>query len=87
MSGEDSDWILKHFKRISRKEAISRVPGYKTADAYFYECDAFENNECTKHDDPKRPRMCREFPWYGRKPCKDSVIHHYPDCSFLKDIQ
>ena len=81
--GEDADWILKHFKRISRVEAIRKR---STHSGYFYKCDAFdpEKNICTMY--AERPRMCREFPWYEREPVEEA-IYCYPNCSYHADLE
>lgn len=40
-----------------------------------------ETRKCTAHND--RPDMCRQYPYYGRKPSADSTMGGR--CSFLAD--
>ena len=80
----DARWIIKHLRRISRTRAayiLGRQPNAK----FFYICTFFDPEEgiCTNYND--RPRMCREFPWYGRVPDRE-VIANYPNCSYLEDL-
>jgi len=65
------EFILKHWHRISRKEACRRHPMIRGKDwrnVYFYTCDAWDKKtrRCKVYE--LRPEVCRGFPFYGRKP-------------------
>lgn len=66
----DVKFILKHWCRISRKEAYKRQPTLKARDwngFYFYACDAWDEKThlCKMYE--SRPEVCRGFPFYGEK--------------------
>ncbi len=49
-----------------------------------WECAAFdpETRRCTQH--AARPRMCSEYPWYGRPPTPTTIRE--PTCSYWLDV-
>lgn len=85
---ENSEFVLQHWKRVSRKEAERRnprvapyVPGY-----LFYECDQFDTEAklCQTHNNGKPP-VCTGFPFYGKEPY--DVFYMLPGCAFKGDLQ
>ena len=80
---ESPKFILKHWRRISKKEAQRRLPGIGSHQVY-YECLKYdsENKLCTAHDE--KPPVCRDFPWYGKDPTPLGI--YLPKCSFWNDV-
>ena len=91
---DGASFVLEHWHRISRKEAVKRLANVDTLNnRYYYECDQFdsEHNLCMTHD--KRPSVCRDFPWYDHRPLdiglKSAVkmANVFRRCSYLEDLR
>lgn len=84
------DWahLLDHFYPISADEANRRNPhlharvggGFR-----YFGCDWYDPQTklCTHHDE--RPRLCREYPFYGA-PLAPGQIWYTPECGYAADV-
>jgi len=84
----DFSFAHRNFIEISRKQALKINPylsAWNQKAQYFYICKQFchVTKKCIVHE--IRPDVCREFPWYGRKPEKQPL--YSKDCSFQKDLK
>jgi len=80
----DAQWILKHFRRISKVEARKRNSAW-SGKGIYYECDQYnwDSRECMPQD--LKPDMCKKFPWYDKEPSAEFLIP-FKKCSFWEDI-
>jgi len=59
---------------MSREEAHGKNPYMETwnhgeLESFYYSCSALSpDGKCRLHNSNKKPSMCRDYPWYGRKP-------------------
>ena len=82
-NAESAAFIMKHWRRISRQEAVRRVPSFDTAgELYVYECDALdrETNRCSVYED--RPPVCSGWPHYHAKRRTTLNVGQCPSCVF-----
>ncbi len=63
----DAVFAAKHWRPLTRAEALQRNPFYTSRlppDAYLYGCDQLgEDGRCQAY--AERPLVCRGYPWYG----------------------
>jgi len=76
--------VLKHWRRISRKEAIRRRPALEGLGQgmYFYECDQFDSVTRLCKDHENRPPICSRFPKYSDEKVSESILRYLPRCSY-----
>lgn len=81
---EDATFIVKHWTRIEKEEAVGLMPLLSDQKKYFYTCNMLdkETRLCTAHDE--RPPVCRDYPWYDRKPSGKSLVSKR--CGFWYDV-
>jgi len=74
-------FILRNWKRLSRKEAIKINPRLKAIDykVYFYQCTKQVNNLCQIHDG--RPDICANYPSYVKL---SRQMSYSKDCGYFK---
>jgi Fe-S-cluster containining protein len=82
----DHQFAARHWKPLTRAEAMQRSPLYTSrlaAEAYLYSCEMLgPDNRCQAHD--SRPLVCRGYPWYGEPP-RDMELAD-PDCDYYEDL-
>ena len=78
----DAEFMKKHFKRISRKEA-SELSDYcsDTEGLFFYVCDLFDTETRSCSDRANRPPACYGYPIYAMR-ADDPMNSQYPDCGY-----
>lgn len=93
---DDPIFIYLNWTPISTEDALRINPHIQTwFDAWeksgqtrkwhFYKCSKLtEDNKCGVHDE--RPRVCREFPWYGKQP-RISELFYADNCGYKIDIE
>lgn len=83
---ENISFILKHWRRISRKKFVQKHPeAIHTTSKVFYTCTKWdpETRLCTARDE--RPPVCSDYPWYGGDP--EITQRMLPArCSFWADV-
>ncbi len=66
----DSTFAAKHWRPLSRAEAMERNPFYTAKlpeSAHLYTCDQLgDDGRCMAHE--SRPLVCRGYPWYDQDP-------------------
>jgi Fe-S-cluster containining protein len=82
----DHAFAARHWRPISRAEAMQRNPFYTSRlprDAYLYTCDRLgEDGRCLAYEE--RPLVCRGYPWYGEAPRAMALAD--PDCGYAVDV-
>jgi len=76
------DFVLAHWFRISKAQALRNNPHLKSVMAeyeegkervYWYACDMQVGNRCLVHKE--RPSICEGYPWYGNEPGKEQFLY------------
>ena len=83
------EYILEHWHRISRGEAIRRRPALKEIGrgVYFYECDQFDPVARLCKDHENRPPICSRFPGYGDEKASPSTFKYLPRCPYRNEVR
>jgi Fe-S-cluster containining protein len=88
---EDGSFILKNWKRISKREAF-RLNSYlkdyekdgqkinRSPSCHFFKCTKLRNNKCSSYD--SRPKICQNYPFYGK--LENPHIPVTGGCGFIK---
>lgn len=92
----DKEFMFDNFVPMSQEEALSINPQllmgkvhpdgkYEESPGFYYSCKMYdkETKKCNAHD--LRPKVCREFPWYGNSINNHSLGMHL-SCSYWQDV-
>jgi Fe-S-cluster containining protein len=82
---EGDEFILRHWKRISKEAAFQKRPILRESHytgRFYYVCERFdqEARRCGAHDD--RPPICRAFPNNLRIEGRPLNLRAFPQCGF-----
>lgn len=85
---ENAEFMLKHWRRITKAEAHRLQPYlevFNDQPIIFWRCDAFDytTRRCTAYD--ARPPICRDFPWYTYGP-NTYGLAGLPRCGYWVDV-
>ena len=87
---EGDEFILRHWRRISKQEAFNKRPILRESHypgRCYYMCDRFDatTRRCLAHE--KRPPICRAFPSNLRVERRPLRLRSFPDCGYNGTIE
>lgn len=92
---EERAFILKHWKRISRKKALELNPYLRTlieeyikggVTLYWYSCEYLGNDSlCTNYEN--RLPVCSGYPFYGNEPNNEFLYGENCGYRYLQELQ
>lgn len=92
MNDKTHKWYLKHFREISRQEAIEIKPILKEAAVRwrgirYFICDLYDykRNKCKGYK-RWRPYMCTDFPKYEHTILDAINFRTIPECYFITQV-
>jgi len=82
-------FILRHWRRISQREAFRKRPILRKSHypgRCYYLCDRFDpvSRRCTAHEE--RPPICRAFPSNLRIEGRPLRLRTYPNCGYNETV-
>ena len=83
----DVDFILRHFRRVSRARANVLNPVFRDREydgRRFYTCDQLgDDGRCQSHE--QRPYLCEGYPWYLGGPRHGALV--CSPCGYQADLE
>lgn len=82
---EGDEFILRHWRRISKDEAFHKRPILRESHdrgRFYYTCDQFDqqSRRCLAH--AERPPICRAFPNHLRVEGRPLRLRSFPNCGY-----
>jgi Fe-S-cluster containining protein len=92
---ESAMFMIKHWHRITRSEALVINPKLKTwrvsKRQYFYSCECFNYKESICNVHGCSPHVCSAYPFYDMKKLPSTYVFYTDDCGFnlpeLKELR